>query len=75
MPDGELLGEGRKQEEQMDTTELVIFIIAAFSFGAVLIMKRDTIAPPMRRFLALAAIVMILSAFIMLVYAFLTMGS
>jgi|GEM_PF-581365 uncharacterized protein (DUF983 family) len=75
MPDGELLGERRKLEEPMDTTALVIFIIAAFSFGAVLIMKRDTIAPPMRRFLALAAIVMIVSAFIMLVYAFLTLVS
>ena len=59
----------------MDTTALVIFIIAAFSFGAVLIMKRDTIAPPMRRFLALTAVVLIAAAFIMLVYAFLTMGS
>jgi hypothetical protein len=59
----------------MDNTALVIFIIAAFSFGAVLIMKRDTIAPPMRRFLALTAVVLIAAAFIMLVYAFLTMGS
>jgi len=58
----------------MDTTALVIFIIAAFSFGAVLIMKRDSIAPPMRRYLALIAVLMIVSAFIMLVYAFLTMG-
>lgn len=58
----------------MDTTALVIFIIVAFSFGAILIMKRDSVAPPMRRYLAMAAIVMIVSAFIMLVYAFLTMG-
>jgi len=58
----------------MDTTALVIYIIVAFSFGAILIMKRDSIAPSLRRYLALAAIVMIVSAFIMLVYAFLTMG-
>lgn len=58
----------------MDTANLVIFIIAAFSFGAILIMKKDSIHPSARRFLALAAVVMIASAFIMLVYAFLTMG-
>jgi len=58
----------------MDTTALVIFIIVAFSFGAILIMKRDAIAPPMRRFLALVALLMVPAAFIMLVYAFLTMS-
>ena len=58
----------------MDTTALVIFIIVAFSFGAILIMMRDSIAPPMRRYLALTAVVLVASAFIMLVYAFLTMG-
>jgi cytochrome c biogenesis factor len=74
MPDGELLSERRNLEEPMDTTALVIFIIVAFSFGAILIMKRDAIAPPVRRYLALFAVVLIAAAFIMLVYAFLTMG-
>jgi cytochrome c biogenesis factor len=69
-----MLCERRNLEEPMDTTALVIYIIVAFSFGAILIMKRDSIAPSLRRYLALAAIVMIVSAFIMLVYAFLTMG-
>mgnify|MGYP000865017456 CR=1 FL=1 len=58
----------------MDTTALVIFIIVAFSFGAILIMKRDSIDPRVRRYLALTALVMVVSAFVMLVYAFLTMG-
>ncbi|OUM93952.1 MAG: hypothetical protein A9Z00_13195 [Thermobacillus sp. ZCTH02-B1] len=58
----------------MDTTALVIFVIVAFSFGAILIMKRDSVEPPVRRYLALTALVMIVSAFIMLMYAFLTMG-
>lgn len=59
----------------MDTTAAVIFIIAAFSLGAVLIMKRDTIPAQMRRGLALIAIVLIALAFFLIVYSFLTMGS
>lgn len=59
----------------MDTTTIVIFIILAFSFAAILIMRRDTIPAPMRRGLALLAIVMVSFAFFLIVYSFLTAGS
>ena len=74
MQHGELLCERRNLEDRMDTTALAIFIIVAFSLGAILIMKRDSIEPAARRYLALTALVLIVSAFIMLVYALLTMG-
>ncbi|MBD2872965.1 hypothetical protein [Paenibacillus arenilitoris] len=59
----------------MDATATVIFIIAAFSLGAIVIMKRDSLPPGMRRGLALIAIALIAFAFFLIVYAFFTMGS
>ena len=58
----------------MDTTAVIVFIIAAFSLGAVIIMKRDTIPAPMRRGIALLAVVLVAFAFFLIVYSFLTMG-
>ncbi|MFD0586658.1 hypothetical protein ACFQZE_01485 [Paenibacillus sp. GCM10027627] len=56
-------------------TSSIIFIIAAFSLGAVLILKRDTIPPGMRRGLAIISICLIAFAFFLIVYSLITMGS
>ncbi|MFD2613264.1 hypothetical protein [Paenibacillus gansuensis] len=52
----------------------LIFIIVAFAFAAVLIMSRNSIAPPFRRGLALIALVMVVFAFFLIVYSFLHLG-
>lgn len=59
----------------MDYTATIIFIIAAFSLGAVLIMKRDSLPQSMRRGLALLAILLILFAFFLIVYSFFRLGT
>ncbi|MCR2806527.1 hypothetical protein [Paenibacillus soyae] len=56
-------------------TSSIIFIIAAFCLGAVVIMKREAIPPKMRRWLALFSIAMIAFAFFLIVYALFTMGT
>ncbi|MGG1635908.1 hypothetical protein MHH56_20665 [Paenibacillus sp. FSL K6-3182] len=59
----------------MDATASVIFIIAAFALGAIVILKRDTLPPGIRRGLALVSIGFIAFAFFLIVYAFFTMGT
>lgn len=59
----------------MDQIATLIFVIAAFALGAILIMKRDTIPAHMRRGLALVSLVLIAFAFFLIVYSFATMGS
>lgn len=59
----------------MEYNSVLIFIILAFCLGAVLIMKKDTIPPKLKRGMAIFAIVMILIAFILIVYSLLNMGS
>ncbi|MFC4812303.1 hypothetical protein [Paenibacillus sp. GCM10023250] len=59
----------------MDTTSTIIFIIAAFSLGGVLLMQRNNIPANLRRGLAIAAIVFIAFAFFLIVYSFATMGT
>ncbi|MBD2846029.1 hypothetical protein IDH44_12560 [Paenibacillus sp. IB182496] len=58
----------------MDTTSTLIFIIAAFSLGAVILMRREQIPQTMRRGMALVAIVLIAFAFFALVFSFLNLG-
>lgn len=58
-----------------EATSSLIFIILAFSLGAILVMKRDTLPPRLKRGLALSAIVMIAFAFFIIVYSFYRMGS
>ncbi|ALS28987.1 hypothetical protein IJ21_35990 [Paenibacillus sp. 32O-W] len=58
----------------MDTTAIVIFVISAFSLGLVLIMKRDSIPPSLRRGMALTAIALIAFAFFLIVYSLLNFG-
>lgn len=59
----------------MDPSSTLIFIIVAFALGAVLVMGKNSVPPSLRRWMALTAIVMILIAFILIVFSFLNMGS
>ncbi|BBH21454.1 hypothetical protein Back11_27990 [Paenibacillus baekrokdamisoli] len=59
----------------MDTTATIIFIIAAFSLGIIIILQRDKIPASMRRGFAIASIVFIAFAFFLIVYSLTTMGS
>ena len=59
----------------MNTTATIIFIIAAFTLGAVVIMQRNQIPNRLRRSVAVAAIVMIALAFFLIVYSLASMGS
>lgn len=59
----------------MDALSTVIFIIAAFSLGAIIIMKRDSLPQGLRRGMAIVAITLIAFAFFLIVYAFYTMGA
>lgn len=59
----------------MDPSNTLIFIIVAFALGAVLVMGKNSVPPSLRRWMALTAIVMILIAFILIIFSFLNMGS
>jgi len=59
----------------MDPTISIIFIIIAFSLGAILVMKKDTIPTSMKKWLALFAIVMILFAFFIILYSLFKLGT
>lgn len=61
--------------ENFDTSSIIIFIIAAFCLGAVILMKRDSIPPPLRRGMALISIVLIAFAFFLIVYSFWSIGT
>ncbi|MEO3944165.1 hypothetical protein [Gorillibacterium sp. CAU 1737] len=51
-----------------ETGTTVAFIISCFCFAGVVILSRNRIAMPMRRYLAITAIVMMILAFAFLVY-------
>ncbi len=59
----------------MDSTTSIIFIIAAFSLGLIVVMKRDALPPRLRRGMALVSIALIAFAFFLIVYSFFSMGS
>ncbi|KKO52802.1 hypothetical protein [Paenibacillus sp. DMB20] len=59
----------------MDYTNVVIFIILAFSLGLIMIMNKDRIPASLRRGMAITSIVMILFAFFLIVYSFFDLGS
>ncbi|MEK3786230.1 hypothetical protein [Paenibacillus sp. FSL K6-1230] len=52
----------------MDTSSPVIFIILAFTLGIVLILKRDSLPAPLKKWMALASVIMIAFAFFLIVY-------
>jgi hypothetical protein len=57
-----------------DSSSIFTFIIVSFAFALVLILKKDTLAPQFKRYLALFAILMIVTSFILIVYSFLNAG-
>lgn len=50
---------------------IVTFIIISFSFALILIMKKDSLSPGVKRPLALLALVMISFSFVLMMYSFL----
>ncbi|WP_152397269.1 hypothetical protein [Paenibacillus guangzhouensis] len=59
----------------MDSTSILIFIILAFSLGAILIMKKDSIPAPLRRVMAIITILLVAFAFFLIVYSAFYLGS
>jgi cytochrome c biogenesis factor len=55
----------------VDSGSILTFIIVSFSLSVILIMKRDSLPPNMKRPLALIAIVMVSFAFFLVLYSFL----
>jgi uncharacterized BrkB/YihY/UPF0761 family membrane protein len=55
----------------VDSGSILTFIIVSFSLAVILIMKRDSLPPRMKRPLALIAIVMVSFAFFLVLYSFL----
>ncbi|WP_409345694.1 hypothetical protein [Paenibacillus sp. MBLB4367] len=58
----------------IDGGSILTFIIVSFSLALILIMKRDSLAPQFKRYLAILALVMICMSFVLIVYSFLNMG-
>lgn len=59
----------------MDQSNAVIFIILAFSAGAIMIMNRERIPQRLRKGMAVTSILMILFAFFLIVYTLFNLGS
>lgn len=55
----------------MDTGNLTIYVVLVLCLGAVLIMTKDRVPPKLKRGMALTAIIMILFAFIFVIYSLL----
>lgn len=57
-----------------DTGSIVLFTILTFSLALIMIMKKDTIPPHLRRVLALITIVLVSCSFFMIVFSLLGTG-
>lgn len=53
----------------LDAGSVVLFTIVSFSLGVILIMKKDTIPPQLRRFMAIITIMLVSCAFFLLLYS------
>lgn len=58
-----------------DSGSLLTFIIVSFCLSLILILKKNSIPAPLKRYLALLAIVMITMSFVLIVISFLGVGS
>ena len=58
-----------------NAASIVTFIIISFSLALILIMKKDTLSPGVKRPLALLALVMVAFSFGLLIYSFLNAGT
>ena len=56
-----------------NSEKIITFIIVAFAFAVVLIMKKDTLPAKVKRPLAIVALVIVSFAFILMLYSFFTM--
>lgn len=54
-----------------NAASIVTFIILSFSLSLILIMKRDSLPPGVKRPLAILALVMISFSFVLMLYSFL----
>ena len=59
----------------MADSSTLIFIISAFALGVILILSRDKIPGPMKRGMAILSILLIMFAFFLIVYSFITAGT
>ncbi len=59
----------------MNTESSIIFVILAFSLGAILILKKDTLPPPLKKWLAISAILFIVVAFFIIVFSLFNLGT
>jgi threonine/homoserine/homoserine lactone efflux protein len=57
----------------IDAGSILTFTIVAFSLGAILIMKKDSLPAHIRRPMAMLAIFMIACAFFLVAFSFMTM--
>ncbi len=64
-----------KGGHRLDSSASLLFIIAAFALAAMLVMKRDSVPARLRRGMAIAALVLVLFAFFLIVYALWNAGS
>ncbi|MDQ0086799.1 mannose/fructose/N-acetylgalactosamine-specific phosphotransferase system component IIC [Paenibacillus anaericanus] len=55
------------------SSNILIFIIAAFALGAVVVMSKANIPPQLKRGLAIASLFMVVVAFCLIVYSFWTL--
>lgn len=55
----------------MNTDNLTIYIVLVLCLGAVLIMTKDRVPPQFKRGMALSAVILIMFAFIFVIYSLL----
>jgi uncharacterized membrane protein len=55
----------------MNTENVTIYVVLVLCLGAVLIMTKDRVPPKFKRGMALTAVIMILFAFIFVIYSLL----
>lgn len=53
----------------LDAGSVILFTIVSFSLAVILIMKKDTIPPQLRRFMAIIAIMLVSCAFFLMLYS------
>ncbi|MNI06491.1 hypothetical protein D3C73_594760 [compost metagenome] len=58
-----------------NSSTILTFIVVSFCLALILILKKDTISAPFKRYLALLAIVMIMMSFVLIILSYFGMGS
>lgn len=55
----------------MDYSRVALFIVLAFVLGFILILNKNNIPPKLKRPMAITALVMIVMAFVLVIYSYL----